>query len=108
MFKKTNLQNFINQVISFEKSEALTKTYKKNKLNNRTINNNKQKNIEKNNSKRSRNEREKNNRKKIEIENEIVTIVKKNITIIKKIEKVIIILITNQFKKKLEINSIVN
>ena len=64
MFEKINLQNLIDQVINFEKSETLAKIYKKNKLNNRIANNNEQKNIEKNDSKRFRNEREKNNRKK--------------------------------------------
>ena len=64
MFKKINLQNFINQIINFEKNETLTKIYKKSKFNNRTINNNEQKNIEKNNLKRFCNEREKKNRKK--------------------------------------------
>ena len=64
LFKKINLQNLIDQVINFERSETLAKTYKKNKFNNQTINNNEQKNIEKGDSKRFCNEREKKNRKK--------------------------------------------
>ena len=64
LFEKINLQNFIDQVMSFEENEVLTRTYKKSKFNSRIVNNNEQKNIEKNDSKRSRNEREKNNREK--------------------------------------------
>ena len=50
--------------MSFEKNEALTRTYRKNKFNSRIANNNEQKNIEENDSKRSRNEREEDNREK--------------------------------------------
>ena len=57
----TNLQDFIDQIISFEKSEILAKTYKKNKLNARDVNFNKKKNdIEKNDLKRFRDERKDN------------------------------------------------
>ena len=62
LFEITNLQNFIDQIINFEKSETLTKAHKKNKLNARDANFNERKNdIEKNDLKRFRGER-KNNR----------------------------------------------
>ena len=64
LFEKINLQNLIDQIMSFEKNEILTRTYKKNKFNSRIINNNEQKNIKENDSKRFRNEREENNREK--------------------------------------------
>ena len=56
-----NLQNFIDQIINFEKDETLTKTYKKSKLNAQDVNFNKKKNdIEKNDSKRFCDERKDN------------------------------------------------
>ena len=61
LFEMTNLQDFIDQIISFEKSEILAKTYKKNKLNARDVNFNKKKNdIEKSDLKRFRDERKDN------------------------------------------------
>ena len=54
----TNLQNLIDQIISFEKNETLAKTHKKNKLNARGANFNEKKNdIKKGDSKRFRDER---------------------------------------------------
>ena len=62
LLEKTDLQNLIDQVMSFEEDEALAKAHKKSKLNDRNANFNEQKNIEEGDSKRPRNERRSDNR----------------------------------------------
>ena len=62
-FKKINLQNFIDQIMSFEKNKALNKLHKKSKHNARNVNVNKKNNIEKNKTKRFRKKRENDNQK---------------------------------------------
>ena len=63
-FEKINLQNFIDQIMSFEKNEALSKLHKKNKHNVRNANNKKENDIEKNRTKRFRKKRENDDRER--------------------------------------------
>ena len=57
-FEKINLQNLINQIISFEKNKTLSKLHKRSKHNARNANVNEKNDIEKNKAKRFRKERE--------------------------------------------------
>ena len=63
-FEKINLQNFIDQIMSFEKSKTLSKLHKRNKHNTRSANVNKKNDIEKNKAKRFRKKRENDSRER--------------------------------------------